>query len=93
MNIERPSHAEPPLYFSYLIRLWQEELEGEWRASAHSVQSKVTVHFRTPEDLFAFLEKETVWRSTQNDENNQVDTESPPNRPQIGGSSVERSTK
>ncbi|MBV7333693.1 hypothetical protein KFU94_36760 [Chloroflexi bacterium TSY] len=47
-------------YRAYLVRLWQDEPDKPWRASAQSVQSGEVVRFASLQALFAFLETETV---------------------------------
>ena len=46
-----PSH-----YRAYLVRLWRDNAEEPWRASAQSVQSGGLVRFATLQELFVFLE-------------------------------------
>jgi len=44
-------------YFSYLMRIWQDEdphQEG-WRASLEDPTTKQVVYFKTMEELFEFL--------------------------------------
>jgi hypothetical protein len=50
-----------PDYLSYLLRMWRaKEEEGDvWRASLHSPQSGERVSFRTLDDLFVFLRRQT----------------------------------
>ena len=54
----------PPNYNAYLIRLWQEGPDTEWRASAQSVSSGEKLYFATLAALFAFLETQTVETTT-----------------------------
>jgi hypothetical protein len=58
--------AEKPVkrqrrYLSYLLRLWQESAGDAplWRASLERPQGGERLGFRSLEDLFAFLERET----------------------------------
>jgi hypothetical protein len=44
-------------YHSYLVRLWQSNEQGAWRASAQCVQSGNTVLFADIDQLLAFLQR------------------------------------
>lgn len=46
------------VYRSYLVRFWQSNEQGCWRASAQCVQSGSTVHFGDVASLVAFLQME-----------------------------------
>ncbi len=46
-------------YRSYLVRFWQSNEAGCWRASAHCVQTGSTVIFGDVASLLAFLQYET----------------------------------
>ena len=48
-------------YLSYLLRMWRAREGGRdvWRASLHSPQTGERVTFRTLEELFAFLRRQT----------------------------------
>jgi hypothetical protein len=48
-----------PHYRAYLVRLWRDDAQEPWRASAQSVQSGELVRFATLQELFAFLEMHT----------------------------------
>lgn len=52
---------EPSHYTSYLIRVWQEEIEPsasvQWSAEVEHVQSGVRRRFAAPADLWAFLRR------------------------------------
>ena len=52
---------EHPDYLSYLLRMWRVKEKGRdvWRASLHSPQTGQRVSFRTLEELFAFLRRQT----------------------------------
>ena len=52
------SQSQRMTYIAYLVRLWQENPNGEWRGSAQSVQSGEIRHFGSQQALFAFLESE-----------------------------------
>ncbi len=45
-------------YRSYLVRFWQSNKQGCWRASAQCVQTGNTVLFGDVENLLAFLQTE-----------------------------------
>ena len=47
------------MYQAYLIRLWRDGQQADWRASAQSVQSGKIFHFPNLAQLFAFLETQT----------------------------------
>ncbi len=59
MTILSP-HKGPPaeLYRSYLVRFWQSNQAGCWRASAQCVQTGDTVLFGDVASLLAFLQAE-----------------------------------
>ena len=44
----------------YLVRLWQDNSNGDWRASAQSVQGGETTRFADLEQLFVFLRRQTT---------------------------------
>lgn len=58
---EAEKAPERPDYLSYLLRLWRvRDREGDvWRASLQHPGSGERVSFRTLEELFAFLRRET----------------------------------
>ena len=45
-------------YCSYLVRFWQSNEQGHWRASAQCIQSVNTLLFGTTEELLTFLQTE-----------------------------------
>ena len=45
-------------YQSYMIRLWQDDLQTEWRASAQSVQTGEVIRFSNLDGLFEFLQSQ-----------------------------------
>lgn len=55
MPVPTNPHQSPVTYHSYLIRLWQDHVQGPWRASAHCVQTGETVRFGSIEALLAYL--------------------------------------
>ena len=48
----------PSTYRSYMVRFWQSNEQGGWRASAQCVQTGNTVLFGNVESLLAFLHAE-----------------------------------
>lgn len=46
------------IYRSYLIRFWQSNEQGCWRASAQCVQTGTTLLFGTVNELLTFLQAE-----------------------------------
>jgi hypothetical protein len=55
----------PRPYFSYLLRLWRVESEGQevWRASLENPHTGQVMGFDHPKTLFAFLNREMDPRS------------------------------
>lgn len=61
-----PTRSVPrSAYRSYLVRFWQSNEEGHWRASAQCVQSGHTVLFGDIERLLAFLQSEIKHKEQQ----------------------------
>jgi len=60
-NQNRP----PWPYQAFLIRLWQDSHQADWRASAQSVQSGETIRFASLAALFAFLQDQTRHQTDQ----------------------------
>lgn len=59
MDGNSPSQQAPPNgphYRAYLVRLWRDDVQEPWRASAQSVQSGELIRFATLHELFAFLD-------------------------------------
>jgi hypothetical protein len=52
-------------YFSYLLRLWQEQDDEHpvWRASLESAQTGEQIIFATVEELVRFLKQQTASKS------------------------------
>ena len=48
------------VYTAYLVRLWQENEQSPWRASAQSAVTGERIYFTDLESLFAFLQAQTV---------------------------------
>jgi hypothetical protein len=64
LNVSKREAAmaqERPDYLSYLLRMWRAREGGSdvWRASLHSPQTGEQVSFRTLDELFVFLRRET----------------------------------
>jgi len=55
MGVTRYSELASNSYRSYLVRLWQSDEQGTWRASAQCVQTGKTFSFGSAELLMAFL--------------------------------------
>lgn len=43
-------------YSAYLVRIWRDSIDSDWRASAQSVQSGVVTPFGSLQALFDYLE-------------------------------------
>ena len=56
MGASQYSGAALPIYRSYLVRLWQSNEQGAWRASAQCIQTGKTFSFGSAELLRAFLQ-------------------------------------
>jgi len=56
-------------YLSYLLRLWQEELDGQrvWRASLESVHDGRRLGFASVQRLTAFLTEQTASKDREED--------------------------
>jgi hypothetical protein len=52
-------------YRSYLVRFWQSNEQGSWRASAQCVQTGNTVLFGDVDSLLTFLQTEIKRRPSQ----------------------------
>jgi len=59
-------------YQSYVVRFWQSEGTGVWRASAQNVQNGALVLFADAESLFAFLQTQIATEATQGASDEQV---------------------
>lgn len=58
---QQPTPGRPQTnYCAYLVRLWQDNPNDGWRASAQSAQSGETVRFADLAQLFAFLQAQTA---------------------------------
>lgn len=58
MAIVRTGAFTTGIYRSYLVRFWQSNEQGCWRASAQCVQTNSTLLFGDVTSLFAFLQRE-----------------------------------
>lgn len=58
-------------YRSYLVRFWQSNEQGGWRASAQCVQTGNTVLFGNVESLLIFLQTELKGQPTPSSEGGQ----------------------
>ena len=56
----QPGGHPAGVYRSYLVRFWQSNEQGRWRASAQCVQTGSTLRFGDVESLLAFLEAEVT---------------------------------
>lgn len=58
------------IYRSYLLRLWQSDVQATWRASLQEVSSGEITHFPSIRSLLAFiaLETGTVLRDADDEE-------------------------
>ncbi|MEZ4681467.1 MAG: hypothetical protein R2932_45370 [Caldilineaceae bacterium] len=56
MIVSRPESPAVNTYCSYLVRFWQSNEHGSWRASAQCVQTGDTILFGTVAQLVAFLQ-------------------------------------
>ncbi len=55
-------------YRSYLVRFWQSDEQGCWRAAAQCVQTGHTVLFGDIERLLAFLQSEIKHKEKQDEQ-------------------------
>lgn len=58
MTDAQASGLTSKMYRSYLVRFWQSNEQGRWRASAQCVQTGATVLFGDVASLLAFLQTE-----------------------------------
>ncbi|MEZ4734661.1 MAG: hypothetical protein R3E79_46815 [Caldilineaceae bacterium] len=56
MGASQYSGAALPIYRSYLVRFWQSNEEGTWRATAQCIQTGKTFSFGSAELLMVFLQ-------------------------------------
>ena len=50
---------QPSDYHAYLVRIWRDGSDGEWRTSTESVATGLIVNFACLSTLFAFLDART----------------------------------
>jgi hypothetical protein len=62
------------LYQSYILRLWRESAEGEWRSSLQNVTSGDVKNFGSLSDLFMFICTKTEQPPFQTLLNGETDT-------------------
>jgi hypothetical protein len=67
MTTRQPVALPAGHYRSYLVRFWQSNEEGCWRASAQSVQTGVTMLFGDVASLLAFLQAAVEERSSEDE--------------------------
>jgi len=60
MPREQRNTLQASAYHSYLVRFWQSNAQGDWRASAQRVQTGNTVLFGNVESMLAFLQTEIM---------------------------------
>ncbi len=63
--------STPTNYLSYLVRLWQDDPAGTtrpWRAEIEHIQTGARLQFRTLEELWGYLQRQTLQRDA-NDTN------------------------
>lgn len=48
------------LYQAYLLRLWRDTTQSEWRASLQNTKTNQLFYFASLEALFKFIEVKTV---------------------------------
>ena len=51
--------AHPKLYHSYLLRIWNEGYDLDWRASLQDIANGETRHFASMTSLLEFLQRQT----------------------------------
>lgn len=52
--------ASTRLYQSYLLRMWKENAEGDWRSSLQDVSSGECSTFISLDEMFVFLRQRTA---------------------------------
>jgi hypothetical protein len=53
-------------YFAYLLRLWRENRDGNWRAQLENPNSEERIGFANLDELIDFLEEKTGETLTSN---------------------------
>ena len=64
MSHHQLGQPHPVSYTAYLVRLWQDNLQAPWRASAQHARTGEIIRFADLEQLFHFLESQTGDEST-----------------------------
>jgi hypothetical protein len=65
MTTSRTGALSADAYRSYLVRFWQSNEQGSWRASAQCVQTGNTVLFGDVDSLLMFLQTEIRGKPSQ----------------------------
>lgn len=71
MPDRREDAPQQHTYCAYLVRMWRDNPQSVWRASAQSAQSGQVVRFATLQALFAFLEAQPSATTSADDNINQ----------------------
>ncbi len=58
-KMAQPDDGRPPVYHSFMIRLWQEAPDAPWRVSVRSVETGEIVRFASLMALFSFMQEQT----------------------------------
>ncbi|HKZ86728.1 MAG TPA: hypothetical protein VJ793_24115 [Anaerolineae bacterium] len=58
--LERIPVKQPGNYCAYLVRFWQDGPHASWRAFAKNVLTEEEHHFASIEELFVFLQGQTI---------------------------------
>lgn len=60
MNSNTDPFPSSPHYCAYMVRIWRENTNASWRASAQSVRTGEKIYFADLEHLFDFLRRQTT---------------------------------
>ena len=55
MDADANDRTKQPVYQAYLVRMWRDSQQGDWRASAQSVEDGEINRFGTVQALLNFL--------------------------------------
>jgi hypothetical protein len=69
MDLMRETGGAPPIYHSFLLRLWRESEYGAWRASLENVITGERHGFPNLTSLFAFLQAKSQETAAHRREN------------------------
>lgn len=58
----------PPLYHSFLLRVWREDSDTGWRVFLKDVQTGQEVTFNDMESMFVFLLDQTEARQSETEQ-------------------------